>query len=97
MIIGIRHFGIVVENLEYIYPSSGKGIKPVSFAEESGQLIGILGKEGTGKSTLLELLSGTLKPTSGKIFINGYNFVNNSYLLKNIIGYVSEKDHLFES
>ncbi|MBN2348988.1 MAG: ATP-binding cassette domain-containing protein [Bacteroidales bacterium] len=92
----ISRINILAENVSYQYANSDKGIKSFSFFEESGQLIGIIGKEGVGKSTLLELFSGTLKSTTGNIFINGYNLASSSYLLKNIIGYVSEKDLLFD-
>ncbi len=65
-------------------------------SETTGQLIGIVGKEGVGKSTLLKLLAGKIKPDTGTIYINGYDLWKNKYLLKGTIGYVPEEDLLYE-
>jgi ABC-type multidrug transport system ATPase subunit len=72
------------------------GINSFSTSEGTGQLIGIVGREGVGKSTLLKLLAGKLKPDSGSIRINGYDLWKNKYLLKGTIGYVPEEDLLYD-
>jgi ABC-type polysaccharide/polyol phosphate transport system ATPase subunit len=46
-------------------------VKEVSFAVDKGEAFGIVGRNGSGKSTLLKLISGILKPTSGRISVNG--------------------------
>ena len=46
-------------------------LKDVSFAVDKGEAFGIVGRNGSGKSTLLKLISGILKPTSGRISVNG--------------------------
>lgn len=71
-------------------------IHSLTVREQSGSLIGILGKEGSGKTTLLKLLAGHIAPDNGNIEINGYDLQKNRYLLKDIIGYVPEEDLLFE-
>ncbi len=76
-----------------------KGIRDVhafSTEETTGQLIGMVGREGVGKSTLLKLLAGKIKPDSGSIAINGYDLWRYKYMLKGIIGFVPEEDLLFE-
>lgn len=83
------------ENLSLNQRKKNKGIKAFDVNAKSGELIGILGKEGVGKTTLLELLSGQIPPDTGNIIINGYNLRTNRYLLKSIIGYVPEEDMLF--
>ncbi len=85
-----------LEKISYRHRKKKKGINELSITETSGQLIGILGKEGVGKSTLLELLAGRISPDTGNIVINEYNLKTNRYLLKSIIGYVPEGDLLFE-
>jgi ABC-type multidrug transport system ATPase subunit len=85
-------------DVTYRFADSENGIQNFNFYEESGQLIGILGVSGTGKSTLLNLLNGNLKPQSGNILINGYdiNNVKEKNKLKGIIGYIPQDDLLIE-
>ena len=71
-------------------------IHSLTLREQSGSLIGILGKEGSGKTTLLKLLAGHIAPDKGHIEINGYDLQKNRYMLKDIIGHVPEEDLLFE-
>ena len=64
-----------VQNLNYIYsigtPFEHQALKDVSFAVNRGEFIGIIGHTGSGKSTLMQQLNGLLKPTSGKILLDG--------------------------
>jgi ABC-type multidrug transport system ATPase subunit len=80
------------------FSDSENGIQNFNFYEESGQLIGILGVSGTGKSTLLNLLNGNIKPDSGNILINGYDIhnVKERNKLKGVIGYIPQDDLLIE-
>jgi len=87
---------LVAENVEYKSPAKTKEVHRFSTIETSGNLIGIVGKEGVGKTTLLKLLAGEFKPDSGRIAINGYNLWRNKFLLKGIIGYVPEDDLLID-
>lgn len=82
--------------IEYTYPGSNNGIKELNFKAESGDLIGIMGGSGVGKSTLLNILNGNLKPDSGRISINGYDIHNESEQLEGIIGFVPQDDLLIE-
>ncbi|MFP4556821.1 MAG: ATP-binding cassette domain-containing protein [Bacteroidales bacterium] len=84
------------QDLEFNFRNSNNGIKRFSFSEESGQLIGIMGGSGVGKTTLLNLLTGKLSPTSGRVLINGYDIHNNRRAIEGVIGYVPQDDLLFE-
>ena len=84
------------ENLEYTFRNSKNGIHNFSFSEESGQLIGIMGSSGVGKSTLLNLLTGKLAPKSGRVLINSYDIHIDKRAVEGIIGYVPQDDLLFE-
>ena len=53
---------IVIENPEYIYKNNDAGY-PFRFRAKSFQLIGIVGSNGVGKSTLMKILNGSLKPS----------------------------------
>ncbi|MBT06197.1 MAG: ABC transporter [Rhodospirillaceae bacterium] len=54
-------------------------VKNISFTLASGETIGLLGGNGAGKSTTLAMLLGLLLPTSGDIFVLGYNMLQNRY------------------
>jgi ABC-type multidrug transport system ATPase subunit len=84
------------EGVEYAGDKGKAGIRKFYASELTGQLIGIVGREGVGKSTLLKLLAGKIKPSSGSICINGYDLWRYKYMLKGIIGFVPEDDMLFE-
>jgi len=86
----------IANGLSYQFKNSKNGIKPFNFNAESGQLIGIVGGSGSGKSTFLNVLNGNLNPRSGNIFINGYDVHADAEILKGIIGYVPQEDLLFE-
>ena len=64
-----------VQNLNHIYsqgtPFEHVALRDVSFCVERGEFIGIIGHTGSGKSTLMQHLNGLLKPTSGKILLDG--------------------------
>ncbi|MCQ2418843.1 MAG: energy-coupling factor transporter ATPase [Clostridia bacterium] len=71
---------IEVVDLKHVYspgtPFEHKGLDGVSFRVERGQTVGIIGHTGSGKSTLIQHLNGLLKPTSGKVYLDG------TYILK---------------
>ena len=64
-----------VQNLHHIYsagtPFEHTALHDVTFSVERGEFIGIIGHTGSGKSTLMQHLNGLLKPTSGKILLDG--------------------------
>jgi energy-coupling factor transport system ATP-binding protein len=66
---------IAIENLTYIYmqgtPFEKTALDNISLKIDSGEFVGIIGHTGSGKSTLIQHLNGLLKPTSGKVVING--------------------------
>ena len=70
-----------VKNLTHTYggntPFVNDAVKNVSFSIEKGEIIGIIGHTGSGKSTLVQHLNGLLKPTEGQIFLNGVDIWEN--------------------
>ena len=69
---------LVLENLRYKYPGTNKYvIKDLNLQINSGDIVGIQGTTGSGKTTLVDIISCLLKPNSGKIFINGNLITNN--------------------
>lgn len=86
----------VAEDIEFQFKNSSKGIKKFSFEKESGHLIGIMGGSGVGKSTLINLLSGKLKPQDGRITINGLDIYKEPDKIQGLIGFVPQDDLLLE-
>ena len=66
-------------------------LKDVNLKISKGKIIGLLGKNGTGKTTLIKLINDLLTPTSGEVLINGKRPGIES---KNIISYLPEKTYL---
>lgn len=66
---------IEIENLSHVYmkgsPFEKTALDNISFKIESGEFVGIIGHTGSGKSTLIQHFNGLLKPSSGKVLING--------------------------
>lgn len=81
----------------YDSPSDKSVVSNVSFTLLEGEFIGIIGKTGSGKSTLVDLLLGLLEPQSGSILINGKKLsIENSRSWQSTIGYVPQSVHLID-
>ncbi len=65
---------ITYENVNYTYgkgtPFEKKALDNISFTIEDGEFVGLIGHTGSGKSTLIQLMNGLLRPESGRIIIN---------------------------
>jgi ABC-type multidrug transport system ATPase subunit len=84
------------QNVEYKFNNGKTGLHNISFAEESGRMVGIMGASGAGKSTLLFVLNGTNAPSAGAVTINGYNIHTEKDQIEGVIGFVSQDDLLIE-
>ena len=82
------------ENVNFRYPNSDMGTHNFSFCVHSGDLVAIMGGSGTGKTTLLSLLNGNLKPQEGRLTINGLPTSDDR--VKSLIGFVPQDDLLIE-
>lgn len=72
---------ITIRNLHFTYekePNKHYVLENVSFSIERGEFIGLCGHTGSGKSTLVQLLAGLLKPTRGEILIDGVDITQKS-------------------
>ncbi len=84
------------KDVEFRFKNSNNGIHKFNFSEKGGELIGIMGGSGVGKSTLLNVLNGNLKPQSGQILINGFELHGDKEELEGVIGFVPQDDLLIE-
>ena len=71
-------------------------LKDVSFTVESGQLVGLIGLNGAGKSTTINEIIGLLTPYSGEIKINGLTLREDATNYRKQIGYIPETPSLYE-
>lgn len=81
--------GINLKNISYQYKKQGSGeekyaIKDISLSIEPGEFVAIVGRTGSGKSTLIQHLNGLLQPKSGEYFFNGENIWEKKYDLKKL-------------
>lgn len=97
--------GLIVNHVNYIYGENTAmevhALKDVSFKIDEGEFIGVIGHTGCGKSTLMQLLNGILKPTSGEIFYNGQDIQDEDFdkkMLRSKVGLVFQypEHQLFE-
>lgn len=84
------------KNIEFKFRNSNNGIRKFNVSEESGQLIGIMGGSGVGKSTLLNVLNGNLNLNQGEIRINEFDIHRNKLAIQGLIGFVPQDDLLIE-
>ncbi|OFY84218.1 MAG: hypothetical protein A3F72_14415 [Bacteroidetes bacterium RIFCSPLOWO2_12_FULL_35_15] len=88
------HFS--ASHISFQFKTGEQALRDISITEEGGKLIGIMGGSGTGKTTLLNVLSGIEKPGKGKVFINGKDLHHAKGGLDGIVGYISQDDLLFD-
>ncbi len=87
---------IAVKNISFEYEIGRPVIKNVSFEVKSGQMIGLVGRTGAGKSTIINLISRLYDVTEGEITIDGVNIRNIATAdLRRNIGVVTQETYLF--
>ncbi|MDE5864667.1 MAG: ABC transporter ATP-binding protein [Lachnospiraceae bacterium] len=85
---------IEVENLEMSY-GKREVLRDISFQIKRGTIVGLLGANGAGKSTTMNILTGYLKPVQGKVYINQTDMRRAPKKAKRYIGYLPEKPPLY--
>ena len=81
-------------DINFRFPNSDNGMHDLNFTLHSGELLAIMGGSGTGKTTLLSILNGSLIPQEGHITINGHDISEQK--AKDLIGFVPQDDLLIE-
>ena len=70
-------------------------VRNISFEVADGEIVGFLGKNGAGKSTTMNMITGFIEPTSGSILVNGFNIDTKPNKVKKQIGYMPEGTPLY--
>jgi NitT/TauT family transport system ATP-binding protein len=90
---------ILFERVSKTFPRSGGGVpleavRQLSFAIERGQLVAILGKTGCGKSTTFSLIAGLIRPSAGRVLVQGRDPYTDFASYRGKIGIVFQNDRL---
>ncbi|RKY32207.1 MAG: ABC transporter ATP-binding protein [Candidatus Omnitrophota bacterium] len=86
---------IEAKNLTKYYGRT-KAIENVSFKIEKGEIVGLLGPNAAGKTTIMRILTCFLPPTSGTAKVNGYDILEDPLNVQKNIGYLPERNPLYE-
>jgi len=88
---------VILDSVRKIFPNSVKpALEGVSALLRPGQITGLVGPDGAGKTTLIRLMAGLLAPTSGTISVDHYDPIRDADQLRTCIGYMPQKFGLYE-
>lgn len=80
---------IKVEGVSKFYKKI-QALKDITFQVKKGEVFGLIGPDGAGKTTLIQILAGILNPSSGKVFIKSIDVLKNPEATREIIGYMPQ-------
>ena len=86
---------VKVEHLYHRYTSSRWAIEDINFQIDEAGVVGLLGSNGAGKSTTMNIICGVLKQTKGKVYINGVDTLKNPEVARGYIGFLPQKPPLY--
>lgn len=86
---------VKVERLYHRYTASRWAIEDINFQISEAGVVGLLGSNGAGKSTTMNIICGVLKQTSGEVYINGINTLKESVKARKMIGFLPQKPPLY--
>ncbi len=80
----------------YRYYGDYQAVNDFNLILNKGEVLGLLGPNGAGKSTTMQMLTGNISPSSGEVFINGINLIEEPELAKASIGYLPEQPPVYK-
>lgn len=83
---------IEVQNLVKTYDGKKNAVDDLSFTVGKGEIYGLLGKNGAGKSTTIKVLTTLIHPTSGSVFISGLDLKRKANNIRKIVGVVQQEE-----
>ncbi len=86
---------IKFENVTKTYNRSVRALDDITFNVKGGEIVGFIGPNGSGKTTTMKLLTGIIRPDSGKITVNGFNIREDPIKVKESIGYIADNPDMF--
>jgi len=82
---------IIIHNLSKKYDNGFNALKTVNLNIKKGEIFAMLGPNGAGKTTLISIICGIVKPTSGKVTIDGFDIINDYRETRSKIGLVPQE------
>ncbi|MDX2361215.1 MAG: ATP-binding cassette domain-containing protein [Crocinitomicaceae bacterium] len=92
----VAPISFVVKNVIHAFKGGDDAIRKMNLSTNAGKMIGIMGGSGTGKTSLLNIMNGKIKPTFGTVQINGIDLHSEKHKLEGVIGNVNQSDLLIE-
>src|SRR5438876_9877000 len=92
MAISVEHFGRTYATAAGTFTA----VDDLSFHVSSGEIVGLIGPNGAGKTTTLRSLAGILRPTSGRVAIDGHDILEQPIEAKRRLAFMPDEPHLFE-
>jgi ABC-2 type transport system ATP-binding protein len=86
---------IAIENLVKRY-GPFTAVDGVSLDVQPGEIHGFLGPNGAGKTTTLRMIAGLLKPTSGRVLVNGHSMADDPERAKAALGFIPDRPFIYE-
>jgi ABC-2 type transport system ATP-binding protein len=90
---------LTVEHLTRTYATASgafTAVDDLSFTVDAGEIVGLIGPNGAGKTTTLRSLAGILRPSSGRLRIDGHDLVDDPLEAKKRLAFMPDEPHLFE-
>ena len=82
---------IIIHNLSKKYDNGFNALKTVNLNIKKGEIFAMLGPNGAGKTTLISIICGIVKPTSGKVTVDGFDIINDYRETRSKIGLVPQE------
>jgi ABC-2 type transport system ATP-binding protein len=87
--------GIAVEGLRRVY-GTFTAVDELSFTASAGEIVGLIGPNGAGKTTTLRTIAGILRPSAGRVLVDGHDIVADALEAKRRLAFMPDEPHLFE-
>src|SRR5262249_47867117 len=90
---------LTVEHFSRTYAAASgsfTAVDDLSFTVASGEIVGLIGPNGAGKTTTLRSLAGILRPSAGRLMIDGHDLVTDPLEAKKRLAFMPDEPHLFE-
>ena len=85
---------IIINNLSKVYDNGFKALDNVSLKIKQGEIIAMLGPNGAGKTSLISIICGTVKPSSGSVTVDNFDIIKDYRKTRSIIGLVPQELNL---